>query len=316
MRFFTDFAQHLSSVFRVSVLEPFLNMDIRDVLDILLLTAALFVFQRFYQKRRAGRVFLGMAVLVVIGTLAVVLELPALTYLSRLVADCAVFCMIVIFSPEIRDGLEALGNTTMLNPGSNTLPVKKYSLARRVAEESADAVFAMAAEKTGALIIYEGLTGLGDYTKSGKLLDATLSSPLLQNLFFENAPLHDGAVVVRDFRIYAAGCVLPSSKGKISFGTMGMRHRAAVGVTEVSDALAVVVSEQTGTVSVANTGRLLRGIDREDLVEILMIFLAGNAYLTKRKRVVGDKKTSALRDLFNKAEKKAEDAAKNGEGGK
>lgn len=299
MDFFRNIAESLSSFFSDSVVKPFLNMGLRDVLDILLLTLALFVFHRFYKKRRAGRVFIGMAVLVVVGLFAVVLGLPALTYLSRLVMDCALFCIIVLFSPEIRDGLERLGNATILNPGSNSLSRKKVSLARRVAEETADAAFAMSSQKTGALIIFEGLTGLGDYMRSGKVLDATLSSSLLQNIFFENAPLHDGAVIIRNFRIYAASCVLPSSKGHLSFGTMGTRHRAAVGVTEVSDALAIVVSEQTGIVSVANAGRLLRGITREDLVDILMIFLTGNAYLRKKKSVAADKKASAMKDIFS-----------------
>ena len=114
-------------------------------------------------------------------------------------------------------------------------------------------------------------------------MDARVTSHLLQNIFYDKAPLHDGAVIIRDMRIYAASCVLPSTASDMDFGSMGTRHRAAVGVSEVSDALVVVVSEQTGIVSVAQDGKLLRGVDRKTLTDILMTYLAGNRYLrTKR----------------------------------
>ena len=136
----------------------------------------------------------------------------------------------------------------------------------------------MSKSRTGALIVFEGLTGMGDYTATGKPLDAAVSSYLLRAIFFDKAPLHDGAVVIRNFRICAASCVLPSTKSDMGFGNMGTRHRAAVGVTEVSDALVVIVSEQTGTVSVAQDGKLLRGLDSDTLYDVLMYFLAGKLY--------------------------------------
>ena len=126
-------------------------------------------------------------------------------------------------------------------------------------------------------------TKLGDYIQTGKIIDARVTSHLLQNIFYDKAPLHDGALVIRDMRIWAASCVLPSSNGELDFGSMGTRHRAAVGVTEVSDALVVIVSEETGIVSLAQDGKLLRNVDRETLYDVLMTYFAGRLYLrTKR----------------------------------
>ncbi len=268
----TDFAVH-------RIAEPIKTIGVWDVIDILLLAVILYQLYRFTRNRRAGRVLLGLGAVLVGSLICLWLALPALNYIIRLFAASAFFCVIVIFQPEIRDALEHLGNLTLLNPRSNTISRKKIELARSVADETADAVFKMAKTRTGALIVFEGLTKLGDYVTTGKLVDARVTSHLLQNIFYPNAPLHDGALIIRDMKIYAASCVLPSAKSPIDFGNMGMRHRAAVGVTEVSDALVVVISEQTGIVSVAQDGKLLRDVDAKTLTDILMTYIAGNAYL-------------------------------------
>ena len=148
-----------------------------------------------------------------------------------------------------------------------------------------DAVFKMSETRTGALIVVEGLTKLGDHIQTGKIIDARVTSHLLQNIFYDKAPLHDGALVIRNMRIWAASCVLPSSSGKLDFGSMGTRHRAAVGVTEVSDALVIIVSEETGVVSLAEDGKLLRNVDRETLYDVLMTYFAGRLYLRKKRGV-------------------------------
>ena len=134
------------------------------------------------------------------------------------------------------------------------------------------------------MIVIERTTKLGEYIKSGIIVDADISTHIIKNIFFNKAPLHDGALVIRDMRIHAASCVLPSARGNMDFGTtMGTRHRAAVGVTEVSDALVVVVSEQTGTVSVAQNGKLLRGVDEKTLFDILMTYVGGKTYLRQKR---------------------------------
>lgn len=267
------------------VADPLKNIGWRDVVDILLLALLLYTVYRFVRNRRAGRVMIGLLVVVFCGIIVQLLELEALTYITRLFAAAAFFCVVVIFHPEIRDGLERIGNANFLNPGSDSLPRKHYALAKSVADEVVDAVTNMSEKKVGALIIFEGLTGLKDYTASGKIVDARVTSHLLQNIFFDKAPLHDGATIIRNMRIWAASCVLPSTRGKLDFGSMGTRHRAAVGVTEVSDALALMVSEETGMVSVAQDGKLLRGVDPETLRDILMTYLAGRLYLRQKRGV-------------------------------
>ncbi len=266
------------------VVSPIKGMGVTDVIDILLLALILFNLYRFLRTRRAGRVLVGLLIVVAFSALVTAFDLPSLSYIVRLFAAAAFFCVVVIFQPEIRDALEHLGNLTAFNPRSNTISRKKMSLAKEVAEETVDAVMKMSEERTGALIVFEGLTKLGDYIRTGSPMDARISSKLLRNIFFDKAPLHDGALVIRDMRICAASCVLPSStRNSTDFGMMGTRHRAAVGVTEVSDALVVVVSEETGIVSVAQDGKLLRDVDDKTLTDILMTYMAGNAYLRHKK---------------------------------
>ncbi len=275
----------ISAWFAQYVAAPFMNIGFWDIVDILVLTVLLYGVYRFVRNRRAARVMIGLLVVVCLGIAVQLLDLKALSYITYLFGAAAFFCVVVIFQPEIRDALERIGNATFLNPGSNTIPRKHYALAKNVADEVVDAVYKMSANRTGALIIFEGLTKLGDYMHSGKIVDARVTSHLLQNIFYDKAPLHDGAMIIRDMRIWAASCVLPTTRGTLNFGSMGTRHRAAVGVTEVSDALALMISEETGTVSVAQDGKLLRDVDAETLRDILMTYLAGRLYLRVKRGV-------------------------------
>ncbi len=265
------------------VVEPFRHFGPLDLLDILILTVLLYALYRFAKTRRAGRVVAGLCIVIILSLGVTFLQLPALTYIVRLFGSAFFFCLVLIFQPEIRDALERIGNSRAAAPKSDTIPKKLYPLAKEVTKETLDAVFDMSESCTGALIVFEGMTKLGEYVESGKYVDARITSHLLSNIFFDKAPLHDGAVIIRDFRIYAASVVLPSTKSTMDFGSMGTRHRAAVGVSEVSDALVIVVSEQSGKVSVAQEGRLLRGVDRDMLEDILMTYLAGNLYLRNRR---------------------------------
>ena len=267
------------------VATPITHMKWYDILDVLILGAVLYELFRYARHRRAGRVMIGLVLVVFVCFVIYMLGLPTLSYIISMFAAAAFFCVVVIFQPEIRDALERFGNSTIVNPGSDTLPKKKFAFAKNVAEEIVDATFCMSEKKTGALIIFEGLTKLGDHMESGKIVDARVTSHLLQNIFDDKAPLHDGALIIRNMRIWSASCVLPSSRGHLDFGSMGTRHRAAVGVTEVSDALALIVSEETGVVSVAQDGKLLRGVDKETLYDILMTYLAGRLYLRSKRGV-------------------------------
>jgi diadenylate cyclase len=218
----------------------------------------------------------GLVVVILASLVAVLLKLPALSYLIRLFSAALFFCFVLIFQPEIRDALERIGNSRFVNPLSDTLPQKKLPAAKQVVDETVDAVFKMSEENVGALIVFEGLTRLGDVAESGKIVDAKVTSHMIRTIFHDKTPLHDGALIVRDMRLWKASCVLPSTKSQMDFGNMGTRHRAAVGITEVSDSLVVVVSEQTGRVSVAQDGRLVRGLNAEELRDILMTYIAGS----------------------------------------
>lgn len=278
MEFLEKIRETACIFFEKYVITPILNADVIDAIDVLLLAIVLYGLYRFLRTRRAGRVLMGLALVVVLSLLVTLLELPALSYIVRLFAASAFFCIVVILQPEFRDALERLGNSTLLNPTKNRISRKKFDITRAAVEETVDAVGKMSESKTGALIVFEGLTLLGDYIQSGKIIDARITSHMLCNIFFDKAPLHDGALVIRNLRIHAASCVLPSAKGKLDFSSVGTRHRAAVGLTEVSDALVIVVSEETGIVSVAQEGKMLRDIDRKTLYDILMTYLAGNTY--------------------------------------
>ena len=169
------------------VAEPIRTMNVIDILDVLLLAAALFLLYRYFRDRRAGRVLAGMTIIIIASALVCLLKLPALSYIVKLFATAAFFSVVVIFQPEIRDALEKLGNITLFNPGSDSIPKNKYTLAKTVTEETVDAVCKMSESCTGALIVFEGLTRLGDSMETGKIVDARVTSHLLQNLFFDKA---------------------------------------------------------------------------------------------------------------------------------
>lgn len=290
------------------VIGPMTHIGWLDIVDILLLATLLYAVYRFTRNRRAGRVTIGLLLVILVGAIVRALELKTLAYITDLFSVATFFCIVVIYQPEIRDALERIGNFKFLNPGSDSLPKKHYALAKSVADEVVDAVEKMSESKTGALIVFEGLTKLGDHMGSGKIVDARVTSHLLQNIFYDKAPLHDGALIIRNMRIHSASCVLPSTKGDLDFGRMGTRHRAAVGVTEVSDALALMVSEETGMVSVAQDGKLLRGVDPDTLRDILMTYLAGRLYLRVKRGVHVDHfdGVPTLRRYYRDDDKKTE----------
>lgn len=271
------------------IVDPISRIGFKDVVDILLLATLIYCLYKFFRRRRAGRMLMGLVAIFVSALIVELLELRALSYIVDMFALSAFFCLIVIFQPEFRDTLERIGNFSFLNLGKNGLPRKQLGAVRTAVNEVVDAVFKLSDKRMGALIVFEGLTKLGDYIETGKPVDAAITSHLLRNIFFDKAPMHDGALVIRDMRILASGCVLPPAKTKMDFGNMGTRHRAAVGITEVSDALVVVVSEETGIVSVAQNRNLLRELDAETLTDILLTYIAGNSYLRSKKVAAREK---------------------------
>lgn len=250
----------------------FQRFDLLSAVDVLLVTMAVFFLLRLVRGTQAVALLRGMIVLVItIAVLTSLLNLPAFTWLLEASLPALLIAIPVIFAPEIRRALERLGRTNNMFFLSAT-PDHIEALIETVcitAQRLSD-------RRYGALIVIEREVHLADYKETGVALDAELTPQLLLQIFHINTPLHDGAAIIEKDRIAAAGCVLPlSSSGTLSRSTdrsMGLRHRAALGISEVSDAVSVVVSEETGGISVTHNGRMIRRLDQARLKNILTAF--------------------------------------------
>lgn len=225
-----------------------------DILDVAILTVVYYWIYRFVRERRGGRLLIGLGVLVVTMTVSAVLQIHAVSYILRSLFQVGFIAILVLFQPEVRGALERLS----VQPFRFSRRIRKTKNAETEAmvKEICDAVSDLSRNRTGALIVIERTTHLGDVILSGVHVDAELSTYLLQNIFFKDAPLHDGAVIVREHRICAAGCFLPLTEQTDVDPNLGTRHRAALGISENSDAVTVVVSEETGGVSVTYDRKL------------------------------------------------------------
>lgn len=238
------------------------------ILDIVVVATIFFWLLTIAQGTRAVPVIRGVviliALLVILGT---VLPLSGLRYLLDTSLPALLLAIPIVFQPELRRALEQLGHTgTRLHLPFVSTDHPHPGLA--AIEEMVRATTALSRGKIGALIVIERETGLQDYAEQGVLLDAQLTSPLLINIFFKDSPLHDGAVIVRGDRVVAARCIMPLSEAPLP-GQFGTRHRAALGISEESDAVALIVSEQTGSVTLARNGRLDRDLTPDRLRELL-----------------------------------------------
>jgi len=250
----------------------FQRFDLLSAVDVLLVTMAVFFLLRLVRGTQAVALLRGMIVLVItIAVLTSLLNLPAFTWLLEASLPALLIAIPVIFAPEIRRALERLGRTNNMFFLSAT-PDHIEALIETVcitAQRLSD-------RRYGALIVIEREVPLADYKETGVVLDAELTPQLLLQIFHINTPLHDGAAIIEKDRIAAAGCVMPlSSSGTLSRSTersMGLRHRAALGISEVSDAVSVVVSEETGGISVTHNGRMIRRLDQARLKNILTAF--------------------------------------------
>lgn len=238
---------------------PISNFTVADAVDILLLTLLLYGVFLFLKERRAGKLAVG---LVLIMAVYVVSDLTGLRAIHQIIAWIAPFFIIllaVIFQPEIRDALEKLGDKPF---GFFLHNRDKADLAKVISEVVDAACLIAQTNKDGALIVIERSTPLGDFVDRGQAMDAEVSCALLRNIFVDNTPLHDGAVIIRNNRIAAACCELPLTTNEEVVRGVGSRHRAAVGISEVSDCVVVVVSEQRHVVSIANNGFLKRNYNQ------------------------------------------------------
>ena len=264
-----SFVSLLSDFFSAAK-QSFLNFGIIDVVDIILLSSILFLTFRFLKGRKAGALMFGVALVVLITTVAYALKLDAIYAIFSSILKIGVLALIIVFQPEIRDALEKIGTGSMSGIMTFGDQKKKNQLYSRTIDQVCNAVMDLSAKKTGALIVLARTTKLDEISETGITINADVNSFLLRNLFFNNAPLHDGAVVIDESKIVAAGCLLPLTRRTDVDGDLGTRHRAAIGMSETSDAIVIVVSEETGTVSVAFDCTLVRDFTSETLRSFLM----------------------------------------------
>lgn len=250
----------------------FLRLDWLSVVDLLLVSVIFFVVLSLVRGTQAVVLLRGMIFLIiVIGLLSSLLPLPAFSYLLKSTLPALIIAIPVIFAPEIRRALERLGRA-----GNLFTITTQADKVQRTVEAICTAAQRLSDHSFGALVIIEREVPLEEYIETGVRLDALLTPELLLQIFHINTPLHDGAVIIRGDRVAAAACVMPlSASGTLTRSPerqMGLRHRASLGISEVSDAVAVVVSEETGAISVAHNGRMIRRLDQNRLRNILMAF--------------------------------------------
>ena len=262
------------------------NIGLIDVVQVLLIAVVVYYFILWIKQTRAYTLFKGMILIVLIVLIAALTGMETILWIFRNISTVVLVALVVIFQPELRKMLEQLGekNTLSMLGMLNREKEGIERLSEQSVEEIVRACYEMGAVKTGALIVLERDIVLSEYEKTGIEIDAKISSQLLINIFEHNTPLHDGAVLVRNDRIQAATCYLPLSDNLSLNKNLGTRHRAAVGISEVSDALTIIVSEETGNVSYAQKGRINTGVAQTELKEQLRTFLADGSTSDKKRK--------------------------------
>ena len=238
-----------------------------DLLDIIILSFLLYEIMVWIKKTRAWVLLKGFAVLLVFIFVAWAFRLNTILWLGKNIFSLGITALVIVFQPELRKALEQLGRQNIIS-SVFSFDSAKESEARfsdKTVNELIKAVFEMAKVKTGALIVIEKKTPLNEYERTGITLDSVITSQLLINIFEKNTPLHDGAVIIRGDRIVSATCYLPLSDNLFLSKELGTRHRAAVGISEVTDSFTIIVSEETGNVSYASGGELHTAVTPSDL---------------------------------------------------
>lgn len=258
-----------------------MDMGIADVLDILIVAYVIYQLINLTRRTRTFTVLQGILILLGLLGLSDLLQLRTVNFILRNTMELGLLALVILFQPEIRRFLERLGTSKLFSSSAvaEGESDKALSAIVRTCQE-------LSQSKTGALIIFERGNKLNEQIRTGTVVNAEISPELLENIFFVKAPLHDGAVIIRNWRIYAAGCVLPLTGNTNLSKDLGMRHRAGIGMSESSDALVVIVSEETGAVSVAVDGMLKRHLSAETLEKLLRAELLTEAEEKGSKKVL------------------------------
>ena len=244
------------------------TMGLADIVDILLVAYLIYKAIWFVRRTNSYNLAKGILVFLIVMLLANLFGLKMISFALQKAAELGLIALVILFQPELRRLLERMGSSFMTSRGEIGTEIDS-AIAHTVL-----ACTEMSASKTGALIIFERNVKLNEIMSTGTIINADTNAELIKNIFFNKAPLHDGALVIRDGRLAAAGCVLPLTKSTNLSKELGMRHRAGIGLSEQSDAVVVIVSEETGKVSVAREGRLRRDVDDKTLTDILHSLLS------------------------------------------
>lgn len=236
----------------------FSGIRITDIIDILIVAVVVYKLLGLIKQTRAEQLFKGVLLLIVATFLSDLFNLHTINWILKGTVALGAVAILVVFQPELRRGLEYLGRSKFVNAPFEQMDKEK---GKHITSSIARAIDAFSRDRVGALIVFERQTNLTDIVESGTIVDAEISDQILGNIFYEGAPLHDGAVIIRDGRVYAAGCVLPLTRNNNISKDLGTRHRAGIGITENSDALTLIVSEETGIISMAEDGQLSRFLD-------------------------------------------------------
>ncbi len=239
-----------------------------DIIEIIILAYVIYKLMAWIKNTKAWNLLKGIIVIAIFLIVAYLLQLRTVLWISRHALGVAIIAFVILFQPELRHALERLG-TRRIFSGINSGGSGYERFSKKTAEEITDAVFTMSKAKTGALIVIEQNLELNEYLKTGIQTDAVVTGQLLINIFEKNTPLHDGAVIIRGDRVLAATCYLPLSENDSLSKDLGTRHRAALGISEETDSVTIVVSEETGKVALTANGQLERDLDRSKLMSRL-----------------------------------------------
>lgn len=246
----------------------FASIGWRDCIDIAVIAFLIYQSIKLVRETRAAQLIKGIAMLLLVYVVSYALELRTMRFLTKNIFQVGVLAIVIVFQPELRRALEQVGRSRigklqMFSSGMNEQE-ERAKWTKLIVALSDEAV-SLSRQRIGALVVIERKTKLGDIIKTGTVIDSDPSAELIGNIFFPNSPLHDGAVIVRGGRLYAAGCFLPLSDNQEISRELGTRHRAALGMSEASDAVVVVVSEETGIITICQSGKLERGISPTEL---------------------------------------------------
>ncbi|MCT4584503.1 MAG: diadenylate cyclase CdaA [Peptostreptococcaceae bacterium] len=257
-----------------------LNIGIFDILDI---TIVAYIFYKLYmliKETRAEQLIKGIIVLLVATKASELLQFHVVNWILRNTMTVGLIALLIVFQPELRRALEYIGRTKLLDISSYDEEVDD------IIDEIIEALFSLSRQKIGALIVFEKETGINDIVQTGTRINGKITRQLLINIFIPNTPLHDGAVIIKENRIKAAGCFLPLSENKYLSKELGTRHRSAIGISENSDAISLTVSEETGQISIADNGKLYKDVSK--------------GYIKNTLEKIYNKKDKESKNIFNK----------------